>query len=130
MAFLQDLFHVLEAGELAGWVFFLKLAAVTVRRGRLERFKQERRKKLMEQLDTAHADRAYRITVVSIGQGDEFCLLFIALMLPVLESHLETYLDRGRAAVRIKDLRKPLWRDLHDHAGQLRGKRMRQSQEG
>ena len=59
----------------------------------------------MEEVDAADRDRAQRVAVVGVAQGDERGAprRAAAALVPVLERHLQRDLGRGRARVRVED---------------------------
>ncbi len=84
----------------------------------------------MEEVYSPHAYRPEGIPVVGVLKGDEAGALPLALVLPVLESHLQGHLHGGRPVVGVKDPSEPFRGDLHEPLRQLDGWRIGEAEEG
>ena len=96
----------------------------------LQRVEQERPVHRVEEVDPADRHRADRVAVVGLAQRHEAGAPAVgaALLLPVLERHLQRDLDGGGAAVRVEDARQARRRQLHQAAGELDGRRVREAE--
>src|SRR3990172_299356 len=85
----------------------------------------------VKEIDPADADRAQRVAVIRLLNGDEPGLSKPppAALLPVLEGHLQGDLDSRRAVVGVEDLGEPVRRDPDERLGQLDGRRVREAEE-
>ena len=89
---------------------------------------EERAVALVEEVDPADRHRPDRVAVVRVAEADVGAALRLALLLEVLERHLERDLRRGRAGVRVEDAIKAGRRDLDQAIGQLGGQRVGEPQ--
>ena len=89
---------------------------------------QKRPVALVEKVDPADRHRPDRVAVVGVAQADVGAPLRLALLLEVLEGHLERDLRGGRAGVRVKDAIEAGRRDPDEALGELSGQRVRESQ--
>ena len=96
----------------------------------LQRVEQERPVHRVEEVDPAHRDGADGVPVVGVSQRHEAGAAAVgaALLLPVLERHLQRDLGGGGAAVRVEHAREARRGELHQPARELNGRRMREAQ--
>lgn len=101
--FVEQIFKWFGTFEIAIIFFFAHWAAIAIRGGDLEGIEEQFAEGLIENRWAADAHCAEGVAVIAHVEGDEFFLLFLAGVEPVLEGHFQGGFDGGGAIVGKED---------------------------